>query len=158
MHIAYTYRLKHRAKRGLYFGICLALSLLLFRCGKEEIKLSQPDAANLVANVQFAYVFGLVEVGFSKSHVFEITNEGDLAATEFTSHFNISSFQYVGGFPGAQGTCTDVIEPGASCDLEATFAPANPSQYTEVLRLIYFNGVEDVVSNLPELNGTGYIP
>ena len=84
-------RLKHRANRGMYFGICLAVSFFIIRCGKGDGDPLVLPLAKLAADVQFSYTYGWVQVGFSDTATFTITNEGKAPATEFTSNFNISS-------------------------------------------------------------------
>jgi alpha-tubulin suppressor-like RCC1 family protein len=104
--------------------------------------------ANLVISDGPSFDFGSVAMGYSKEHVFTITNAGSAAATSFTRTALASPLSFTGG------TCGNTLGALGSCTLIVRFTPTSTSPLSGQLRLNYNNGASNVNSILP-LAGNG---
>jgi hypothetical protein len=90
------------------------------------------------------YDFGLVEVGQSRSHLFELTNGGGGRVTSIAGHLINEPFSYTGGqFPGLGGTCVDALAPGQSCLIELSFTPLEEGNFNDRLGVSFYDGVNE---------------
>lgn len=143
-------------RRYIAFVLCLFLTM----CGQETAEVlrnSVPaDAANLDVTPSPVFQFDAQLVGNSKSQIFTVKNTGLKTAEGITSDFYLSiTFSFVGGFPGAAGDCTDTLAPGATCQIEVTFAPQYVGDFEQTLRLSFFNGYSERFTDYPVLKGRG---
>ena len=87
------------------------------------------------------YDFGVVPVSMLRTKILTVTNIGDTDATGITPIDLIPPFEYTGmAYPGAGGTCTDVLGPGQSCTLDLAFRPQQIGLHADTLILAYDQG------------------
>jgi hypothetical protein len=100
--------------------------------------------------------YGAVVATGSSDKTFTIQNTGSLAASTVTGTGLAAPFSFKGGggFPGSGGTCGGTINPGATCTIIVTFAPASTGPAADTIDLNYNNGVSAQISSR-DVQGTG---
>ncbi|MCB0404970.1 MAG: hypothetical protein KDD51_09300 [Bdellovibrionales bacterium] len=138
----------------------LALLFFLARCGGDPVSLPFSfDLAVLTLSEGLNYEFGYVPVGQVVEHTFVVTNVGKVLASDLRSEFHITAFQYWGGsYPGFGGTCATELYPDESCTIVVAFSPIHTSLYTAPIQIVYYNGVQEVITSRPVLHGTAIGP
>jgi hypothetical protein len=104
-----------------------------------------------------SYDFGVNGLGSTAAHTFYLTNTGAGQASNIAgAALSPTAFAYNGGgsAPGAGGTCTTTLAPGASCSLVVTFTPAAVKGYGSSIALTYNDGVTAKAASRP-LVGSG---
>ena len=104
------------------------------------------------------YNFGTVAVGSSTNHTFTLTNNGGVTATLVSGAGLAAPYNFLGGaFPGAGGTCTGNLLPGATCDVVVNYQPLVVGLTTDTLDINYNNGIVLTQSNR-DIQGTAAAP
>lgn len=99
--------------------------------------------ARLVWNVDNAAVdYGGVPVDGDTTTLIELENVGDFTATSMATGTIPGDFSFPGGYPGTNGTCTDMLEPGQTCRLDLRFGPVSEGPVESSLVLEYYDGVD----------------
>jgi len=134
------------------FALLFAVSTLplLSGCYREQpasgsIHLDEIPEKVAVLTIQegFAIDFGSVPPGETGEAILTIENTGPYPATEFkqtTEPETPFSFKD-GSFPGTGGSCTDRIEPDATCTLVITYEPDQLGSSEKTIEMSYVNGV-----------------
>jgi len=99
--------------------------------------------------------FGGVQVGFSNTHIFTVTNTGGAVATSIFESGLAAPFMFSGGaYPGVGGTCTSIITPGSNCTLDIVFSPAALGVSADTIDVGYNDGAA-FQSATRDVQGTG---
>jgi hypothetical protein len=87
-----------------------------------------------------AFDFGVV--GTSAERTFTVTNTGAKTAVMVRDgNLLVAPFGFTGtGYPGSDGTCSATLDPGQTCRVSVTFAPAGPGSYAGTLGVAYDDG------------------
>lgn len=87
-------------------------------------------------------LFGTVYVGATSEATLTINNYGSAQATNISGTTLSSPYSFKGGsFPGTGGSCESSLNPGLSCTIVVSFAPAIISAAaTATLGVNYYNG------------------
>lgn len=92
--------------------------------------------------------FGSVPAGAVVSKTITVTNTGGVPASSLTSGGPQTPFLFKGGtYPGTAGTCSNILNAGATCTLVVDFAPAVVGTFTGAVELSYFNRVSAQTSS-----------
>ena len=81
-------------------------------------------------------------VGTSSSRSFTVRNNGAMAAVSIHDGGLLAGgFAFTGGnYPGAGGSCSNTLAPGASCQVMVTFTPPGPGSFAGTLGIAYDDG------------------
>lgn len=145
---------------SLNFISQLILMFSLVGCGGggSGVLLSDPKPkAALIISGSSVFNFGSHALNSSTTQLFTVSNVGSVSATQITSSFYLSiNFSFEGGnFPGIQGTCLPVVEPGDSCTVSVVFSPQALGFAQSSLQLSYDDGSTTVLTSPKILSGTG---
>jgi hypothetical protein len=94
--------------------------------------------SNLTISDGPTYAFGTVATTATKT--FTVTNSGGTKTTLMWSGTPAlgTGFSFNGGgYPGVGGTCTTVLEGGATCTIVIKFAPSTAGSYSDTARVTY---------------------
>ncbi len=143
-------------RRRVIFALCLFLTT----CGQETaevLKNTVPaDAAQLAVTPTPVFQFDAQLVGNTTSQLFTVTNTGVKGAQALGSDFHLSiTFKFEGGYPGVGGTCADTLASGESCLLKVTFAPQYVGDFEQTLRVSFYDGYSQRITDYPVLRGRG---
>ena len=139
--------------RRLVFLFCVWLT----HCGQNaNLQNAQTDAAILLVSPGPIFSFPGQLPGNTTSQIFTVTNTGKRPASQMVSSFYLSStFTYVGGYPGADGTCADQLAPGESCQVRVTFSPSYSGNFQQTFPMSYHDGYLSQLLDFPQLRGNG---
>ena len=114
------------------------------------------DAANLTISDGATFDWQIVNLGFTETKTFTITNTGDVSATLVSGTGLAAPYDFFGGggYPGG-GTCTASIAPAASCTVIVEYAPAAAGTSNDTLQITYNDGVTSQISNR-DMTAFGY--
>ena len=91
--------------------------------------------------------FGSEPVGSSTTGTLTVTNSGAMPTAILDGVITVSrgdAFSFTGTtrFPGASGTCSGQLAPGASCTVDFTYAPTDAgAHYSSLFAMSYAGGV-----------------
>ena len=101
-----------------------------------------------------SFNFGVLPVGAKGTKVFLLTNLGGVRATAMSGGGLAQPMAFTGGgYPGANGNCSNMLEPSTSCSVEVMYAPTVAGETNDGLVIAYNNGLEDQ-SETRNLSGT----
>ena len=100
-----------------------------------------------------SYDFGNIIISTSSDLVFDVTNTGETAATNFLSSATVVPFQ---GSLASVDSCGSIILPGASCKVKVTFTASVLGSITKNLVFSYNDGLIDSSATI-SLTGTGVL-
>jgi hypothetical protein len=84
--------------------------------------------------------YGFHATGSSTPHTFELVNVGAAKATGIAAVTLPAQFVYVGGYPGAGGTCGATLAAATSCTLVVNYAPSSGGPVTGTIAVNYVDG------------------
>jgi len=99
------------------------------------------------------FEFAVTGPGERTTHLFEIQNVGSTPATDIEPESMDPAFAFIGGFPGAEGTCGSELQPGADCLIEVAFSPVTWGTNLSDMVINYGNAAADT-QVLTTLTGT----
>jgi hypothetical protein len=93
--------------------------------------------------------FGVLQVGETALRTLTLANVGDAVATQLMWSGLEKPFDFTDGlFPGVEGTCSDALDPGESCELELIFEPGDPGPRSGELSIHYLDAGQPRVALL----------
>ena len=99
------------------------------------------DVAVLEVSGASVFEFGISLLSTTKDETLTVVNTGAATATSIGAAALPAPFSFAGGtYPGAGGTCGQILEPGASCALVVRFQPTAPVTTVRQLVLSYDRG------------------
>ncbi|MBK7842772.1 MAG: hypothetical protein IPJ71_03620 [Bdellovibrionales bacterium] len=119
----------------------------------ELIDNTQP--ASLVVLAPLPLQLPTVVVGGTGSYLFEISNQGEIDASQMILNGLDVPYGFAGSvFPGTGGTCGTILAGGSSCAIQLEMAPTSGGSYSEQFNIEYFDGQQTVVIPV-DLEGAG---
>lgn len=87
--------------------------------------------------------FGAQTSGTTSDHSFTVTNSGSGSAASLSGLAGMTTAQFIfkgGSYPGVGGTCGLALSAGQACTVTLSFFPRIGGNFTDGLRLDYFDG------------------